>query len=346
MRVVTFAEYPHLECAQLDWIIPDVVPKPGNITILGSPKAGKSYLSVQLALAVAKGEPFLGYPTNQHRVLYLQFDTSMAVWKKMLTDLDKKGIDLEGQVYIPHPEDLPRPFDITKPDMKDKLRKILELSEPDLVIIDVLRELHHYDENDSTGMKLVSDHVDSVFKDYAVIQLHHTRKLPDDYAGKNVVNTARGSSYIAGKSDAFWLLHSNTLYMVPRFAMPVTLELKRLDSGFFESHTVPRIEVQEPTISLNQQLKDLCLKHPGYLKNQIYEIEEHAIKALGVSKATFFRRLAGWDPIASAISSSPLHTIDEPPVLSPSVLPQCPDTPTCQSLYAEQLIAAWGSVDA
>jgi len=58
MRCISLEEFPSLECATVDWVIPGLVPKPGIITLIGSPKAGKSLLAAQMALAIARGEPF------------------------------------------------------------------------------------------------------------------------------------------------------------------------------------------------------------------------------------------------------------------------------------------------
>lgn len=40
----------------------------------GSPKVGKSWLALQLCLAVCTGTPFLGRPTRQGEVLYLALE--------------------------------------------------------------------------------------------------------------------------------------------------------------------------------------------------------------------------------------------------------------------------------
>ena len=42
--------------------------------LVGAPKVGKSFFVLGLCLAVAKGEPFLGFPTMQGDVLYMSLE--------------------------------------------------------------------------------------------------------------------------------------------------------------------------------------------------------------------------------------------------------------------------------
>ena len=41
---------------------------------MAKPKLGKSWMVLDLCLAVAQGEPFLGFPTRQHGTLYLALE--------------------------------------------------------------------------------------------------------------------------------------------------------------------------------------------------------------------------------------------------------------------------------
>lgn len=50
----------------VEWTIEGLIPKGGNILFAGKPKAGKSLVAYQMAVAVATGEPFLGiFPVVQ-----------------------------------------------------------------------------------------------------------------------------------------------------------------------------------------------------------------------------------------------------------------------------------------
>lgn len=47
---------------------------PGLYFLGGSPKVGKSWLALQLCLAVCRGEPFLGFKTRRNEVLYISLE--------------------------------------------------------------------------------------------------------------------------------------------------------------------------------------------------------------------------------------------------------------------------------
>lgn len=46
----------------------------GMGVLVAKPKLGKSWMVLDLCLAVAQGEPFLGFPTRQHGTLYLALE--------------------------------------------------------------------------------------------------------------------------------------------------------------------------------------------------------------------------------------------------------------------------------
>lgn len=75
---------------------------PAGLTLLvGAPKVGKSFFVLNLCLAVARGEPFLGYPTTQGSVLYLSLeDTEERLQSRMMqmTDDGDSNLFFSSQV--------------------------------------------------------------------------------------------------------------------------------------------------------------------------------------------------------------------------------------------------------
>ncbi len=67
------AELSALDLPELVFTVDRLLPE-GLALLIGKPKCGKSWLLLQLALAVASGRPFLGYPTSQRPVLYLALE--------------------------------------------------------------------------------------------------------------------------------------------------------------------------------------------------------------------------------------------------------------------------------
>jgi hypothetical protein len=55
------------------WTVPELIPV-GLVSLAGRPKIGKSWMALQLAIAVASGGYFLGKAVDQAEVLYLAFE--------------------------------------------------------------------------------------------------------------------------------------------------------------------------------------------------------------------------------------------------------------------------------
>lgn len=232
VRAVPMTEYLSLERPSLNWLIPDLLPKPGMLLLLGEPFAGKSFLAFQLGLMLAQGGLFLHRKCRQSRVLYLQFDPSELVWRDRIIAIQKAGVNLAGPFFMVHPEDNKRNMHILTLESQRFLQETLTASEPDVVIVDVLREIHSCDEQDSTQMKQVGDALMQLFHGYTLVLIHHTRKI-DNEKPIEVINSSRGSSYVTGKADATWLLHNQCLYTVSRFGAPSIHRLERLPCGLW-----------------------------------------------------------------------------------------------------------------
>lgn len=57
----------------IPWVVENLL-APGLYFLGGSPKVGKSWLALQLCLAVCRGEPFLGFETKRNEVLYISLE--------------------------------------------------------------------------------------------------------------------------------------------------------------------------------------------------------------------------------------------------------------------------------
>jgi len=71
------------------WLVPDMVPV-GLVSLAGKPKVGKSWLALQLAVAIASGGYFLGNKVEQSPVLYLAYEDSGRRLKTRIEAMDVK----------------------------------------------------------------------------------------------------------------------------------------------------------------------------------------------------------------------------------------------------------------
>lgn len=288
IRTVSPEEYLNTPRPQLNWLVTGLIPKPGYMILMGPPKAGKSFLAFDIAAKVSAGEDVMGYHTPAaKKVLYLQLDTKEAAWTERLKKLKEAGYNLNlPNLRLVHQDDMMLPCLITTPRGQVFLKTLLDNTNPELVIVDVLREIHGEDENDSTSMKKVFDAMEPVFSQTSVLLLHHTRKIGQDERGNapDPVSLARGSSYITGRVDGYWLLYGDApfrkLHFESRFQEAQTTTAKQGHDGMF---SFPELDRDN---DLRPKLIALCAQHPT---ENHHKLGERAFKTYGISRATYYR---------------------------------------------------------
>ena len=100
-RVPTMADLQARSFKEPVWIIPNVLPT-GNMLLAARPKMRKTFLALQLALAVVGGRRFLDWPVNQADVLFLALEDNERRLKsriKLLQTLELNPPDLSGFRY-------------------------------------------------------------------------------------------------------------------------------------------------------------------------------------------------------------------------------------------------------
>lgn len=293
MRIVNPKEYISSPRPTTNWIVDGLIPKPGYMLLLGPPKTGKSFLAWDIASKVAQGHNVLGHvmTNGPKKVLYVQLDTKDMAWTDRLRKFEDAGqnLDIPNLVMI-HPDDLNLPMLVTESRGAHDLKLAITQSQAELVVIDVLREIHQEDENDSTGMKKVFDALEPLTRQVSVLLVHHTRKMsPDDKASPDPISLARGSSYITGRVDAFWLLYGDApnrkLYYESRF-QEASVQTARQDpnTGLF---TFPDLENDATLIPV---LLALCAEHPELGHEKLWKV---ASERIGLRRSSYYRLLKG-----------------------------------------------------
>ena len=223
MKTITLDEYADMTVDEGSYLVDKFIPCPGRVLLVGPPKDGKSYLGLQIGLAVAKGEPFMGRPSKASKVLYLQYDTPNFLWNDRVKKLRKAGVTFHPNFVMLDPAEAKSSIDIRKnPRDIEYLKSVVESVKPKLVIIDTLRKCFSGDENSSDVGAEVFNILNAIFIDQAVVYIHHTHKLSPPPGQKvqarvKPVDAARGSSFLTGEVDAVYLLYASKLSTDVRF---------------------------------------------------------------------------------------------------------------------------------
>jgi hypothetical protein len=188
-----------------DWIVPSFVPRAGVTILGGPPKIGKTFLLLDLAIAVASGQKLCGHwPTFQGRVLaLLEEDTKRRIRMRLWRMARGRGVDprsLTGQLRLATMTG----FRLDSEDMVRRLEQEITMYRPDVLLIDALARVHSADENDRTAMRAVTVPLQALCTKYgiAIVLVHHFRKqgLGDD--------KRRSGDLLRGSSDLLALARS------------------------------------------------------------------------------------------------------------------------------------------
>lgn len=194
-----------LQTAKIDppeWLIPDVLPQ-GLAILCASSKVGKSWMAMQMCLAISRWKEFLDYASNQAGCLYLALEDGIFRLKDRLNKvldggkapsnffLSIKANGLDGGLI----KQLDEEFE-EHPDIK-------------LIIIDTLQKVRGSAKKDEIAY--ATDYRElGVLKEYAdnkkicILLVHHLRKMADE---NDVFNMISGSNGIMGVTDNIFIIY-------------------------------------------------------------------------------------------------------------------------------------------
>lgn len=194
---------------------------PGIHILSGDPKIGKSWMMLDMCLAIAKGENFLGRKTERGQVVYMALeDTFISLQSRMyeLTDEPSENLFftlLANSIGSGLEEDL-----------RDCKKMFSDLK---MVVIDTLQKIRN-----SIDTKYGADYQElSILKSIAdqlgiaIVLVHHNRKARDS----NPNNLISGTNGIAGCADGLLVFtrsgENAKLHISGRGAPSLELNLKR-----------------------------------------------------------------------------------------------------------------------
>jgi hypothetical protein len=164
--------------------------------LTAKPKSGKSTFARQLAVAVSKGIPFLGFETLRGEVLYWQTEDDapdvQEAYKRLGYD---PSHDAEINTFTG------RPTDNTLENLRDVLEAHPEIV---LVILETVDDILKFtDIKENTAARIAFDKFDTLIMSrfssrVAFLGLHHLKKRENDARGDMIL----GASVIRGRSDA------------------------------------------------------------------------------------------------------------------------------------------------
>ncbi len=196
------------------WLIEGLWASQGVGCIGGQPKAGKTWLGLELAVAVASGKPCLGrypVPTPGPVLLFCAEDAAHDVRGRVAGIAQARGIDFDrlavGWIGVPD-------LLLDDPIHRRRLGMTLAAMKPRMLILDPLVRLHRGDENSAAEISELLGFLRGLQRAHqvAIALVHHVRK-----SGAADPGTAlRGSGDLHAWGDS-------NLYLVKRDGKPTVV---------------------------------------------------------------------------------------------------------------------------
>ena len=182
-------------------LIEGILRRGHKMLISGSSKAGKSFLLIELAIAIAEGRDWLGFPCKKGRVLYVNLEIDPASFMHRIAAI-YEALKMKPK----HAKDLmfwnlrghALPMDQLVPKLTRKMRD----QHFDAVIIDPIYKVITGDENNASEMGHFCNQFDKIATDTgcSVIYCHHHSKGAQGF--KKAMDRASGSGVFARDPDA------------------------------------------------------------------------------------------------------------------------------------------------
>ena len=195
--------YEPLDQDATEMIIEDMIPK-GLTLLAGAPKSGKSWMALDMALAVSSGRDFLQRQTKSCGVIYLTLEDSMERVQKRLLNISESP---PGNLHI---------CIETKTMGQGFLKELADTLEnyPDtgLIIIDILQKIRDYESTSASDLYGREEKEMSAIKSFAdrrgigIVCVTHLKKMQDR---RDPVNEILGSTAMSGVSDQILLLRKD-----------------------------------------------------------------------------------------------------------------------------------------
>ena len=182
-------------------LIEGILRRGHKMLISGSSKAGKSFLLMELCVAIAEGTKWLGFPCKQGKVLYvnLEIDPASCI-NRFLKIYDALGVPMNNSenIVVWNLRGHAVPLDQLVPKLIRRVRD-LQLS---AIIIDPIYKVITGDENNASEMGQFCNQFDKICTETkcSTIYCHHHSKGAQ--GSKRAMDRASGSGVFARDPDA------------------------------------------------------------------------------------------------------------------------------------------------
>lgn len=176
-----------------NWIIKGVVPRAGLAVIYGASSSGKTFFTLDMVGAIARGAEWRGVHAKKGRVLYVVAEGAGGFRNRLQAYCDFHGVD-PASLDIGFLRESPNL--LAKDDIREFMKEVIAYGKVDLIVIDTYaRAMAGGNENDAKDVGQAVAHCDVIHRKTGalVVLVHHS--------GKDASKGARGSGALRAAAD-------------------------------------------------------------------------------------------------------------------------------------------------
>ena len=205
LEPLTASQLNALDIPPVEWIVKGILPV--GLFVIGAPsKYFKSYMALQMCLAVCTGSEFLGFQTERAACLYFDLESTKRRPRDRINQILGKDQERPDNFYIITAEDDTKKIG---EGFREQVEHILRAhTDIKLIVVDVFQKIrpaqkknqsgYDRDYDDLAELKAISDE-----NKVCIVIIHHTRKMRDP---SDVYNELSGSSGLMGSTDGAWII--------------------------------------------------------------------------------------------------------------------------------------------
>ncbi len=173
------------------FLLEGLFPRAGMVALVGDAFAGKTELLAALAAAMAGPGKLAGLAVEQGRLLYCYLEHAASDFRDKLRDAERGAGVRKAKIKFVRP---PPELDLGDVEQMTQLAALAESWDASAVVIDSMRRLGNFNENDSQDTKVVRETIQRLSGEgkRVVIVVHHLSRKGDP----------RGSTDIAAMVDS------------------------------------------------------------------------------------------------------------------------------------------------
>jgi RecA-family ATPase len=213
-----------------------ILPVEGKMVIGAPPKSNKSFVALNIAMALSMERPLFGgvyasglpvLPVRKRcRVLYIEQEIGERGLQERLRGMTA-GADIGVDFYVKSKD-----YQMKLDDQKGFeliAREIAQVG-PDVVFLDPLKAFHDRNENDAQEMGIVLGNIDKLIQQYktAMVYVHHTAKENTEAGAfkREGGDRLRGSSVIYADADTIMMVDRKSASSVVEPFLSLSFELR------------------------------------------------------------------------------------------------------------------------